>query len=379
MPSRSGSTTRCASLEPEEFLAALAPAHRAARHGDDPGQRLRPGPGRHARTRRGDRRRARLRLPSAVEPLHGRRRAVSSSRIRASARRRRRRGGERPARLAPFLRGTVVHGDRARAASSASRPPTSRSTIRRAPGARHLPRPRSHVPERGVGPAHPALVSVGVRPTFHDDGRVLVEVYLLDWDGDLYDARLDARAAVAAARGAAIRRRRGARDADACGRGGGRAGCSDWLEPERARSATRRGIRSGKLRSDYGKNVEEYVPLAKDTKSAIVDEYATHEGDTGSPEVQIALLTERIKSLTEHLRSLSEGQSLAPRAAEARRAAPTAACVSRPQRRGPLPHRDQQPGAAPLIDRRLRCDPALPSRLWVSHISTPNHGHPPLA
>jgi riboflavin kinase/FMN adenylyltransferase len=29
-----------------------------------------------------------------------------------------------------------------------------------------------------------------VRPTFHDDGRVLVEVYLLDWDGDLYDAIL---------------------------------------------------------------------------------------------------------------------------------------------------------------------------------------------
>ena len=45
------------------------------------------------------------------------------------------------------------------------------------------------------------------------------------------------------------------------------------------------------------------MPLARDTKSAIIDEYAVHEGDTGSPEVQIALLTERIKSLTEHLRS----------------------------------------------------------------------------
>lgn len=45
------------------------------------------------------------------------------------------------------------------------------------------------------------------------------------------------------------------------------------------------------------------MPLAKDTKSAIVTEYATHDGDTGSPEVQIALLTERIKSLTDHLRS----------------------------------------------------------------------------
>lgn len=49
--------------------------------------------------------------------------------------------------------------------------------------------------------------------------------------------------------------------------------------------------------------VEEYVPLAKEAKSAIVEGYATHEGDTGSPEVQIALLTERIKSLTDHLRT----------------------------------------------------------------------------
>jgi len=49
---------------------------------------------------------------------------------------------------------------------------------------------RVAVPACGVGPGHPALVSIGVRPTFHDDGRVLVEVYLLDWDGDLYDAIL---------------------------------------------------------------------------------------------------------------------------------------------------------------------------------------------
>lgn len=47
------------------------------------------------------------------------------------------------------------------------------------------------VPNRQVGPDHPALVSVGVRPTFHEHGRVLVEVYLLDWDGDLYGTRLE--------------------------------------------------------------------------------------------------------------------------------------------------------------------------------------------
>ena len=67
--------------------------------------------------------------------------------------------------------------------------------------------------------------------------------------------------------------------------------------------AERKPARSDTIRRVTETNVEEYVPLAKDAKSAIVDEYATHEGDTGSPEVQIALLTERIKSLTDHLRS----------------------------------------------------------------------------
>jgi small subunit ribosomal protein S15 len=47
--------------------------------------------------------------------------------------------------------------------------------------------------------------------------------------------------------------------------------------------------------------LEERVPLTRETKEGIVAEYATHEGDTGSPEVQIALLTERIKALTGHL------------------------------------------------------------------------------
>ena len=38
-------------------------------------------------------------------------------------------------------------------------------------------------------------------------------------------------------------------------------------------------------------------------KQAIMAEYAIHEGDTGSPEVQIAVLTKRIQDLTEHLRT----------------------------------------------------------------------------
>ena len=45
------------------------------------------------------------------------------------------------------------------------------------------------------------------------------------------------------------------------------------------------------------------MPLAREQKQEIMTGFATKEGDTGSPEVQIALLTERIRSLTDHLRS----------------------------------------------------------------------------
>lgn len=42
--------------------------------------------------------------------------------------------------------------------------------------------------------------------------------------------------------------------------------------------------------------------LAKNEKEALITEYARHTGDTGSPEVQIAILTTRIEQLTEHLK-----------------------------------------------------------------------------
>jgi small subunit ribosomal protein S15 len=44
------------------------------------------------------------------------------------------------------------------------------------------------------------------------------------------------------------------------------------------------------------------MPLSPEIKAEIIAEYATHEGDTGSPEVQIALLSRRIKDLTEHFK-----------------------------------------------------------------------------
>lgn len=44
------------------------------------------------------------------------------------------------------------------------------------------------------------------------------------------------------------------------------------------------------------------MALEKDAKSVIIEEYKTHDGDTGSPEVQVAILTKRISDLTEHLK-----------------------------------------------------------------------------
>jgi len=51
------------------------------------------------------------------------------------------------------------------------------------------------------------------------------------------------------------------------------------------------------------------MALEKATKEALMDEYRVHPKDTGSPEVQIALLTERINALTEHLKVHSHDEA----------------------------------------------------------------------
>ena len=44
------------------------------------------------------------------------------------------------------------------------------------------------------------------------------------------------------------------------------------------------------------------MSISAERKQALIQEYATKSGDTGSPEVQVAILSERIKNLTEHLK-----------------------------------------------------------------------------
>lgn len=126
---------------------------------------------------------------TVVEPLQVDGEAVSSSRVRATLL-----AGDLPAAVEllghrPVLIGRVVHGDgRGRELGF----PTANLAFDYRP---LLPPLGIYlglvaVPERGVGPDHPALISIGVRPTFRSAAGVLVEVYLLDWSGDLYDATL---------------------------------------------------------------------------------------------------------------------------------------------------------------------------------------------
>jgi riboflavin kinase/FMN adenylyltransferase len=126
----------------------------------------------------------------AAEPLRDEDQPVSSTRIREALATGDIALATRLLGRTPSLAGNVVHGDRRGRELGF---PTANLAFDHQPAlpALGIYRGEVSVPLRDVGPGHPGLVSVGVRPTFHDDGRVLVEVYLLDWDGDLYDAELE--------------------------------------------------------------------------------------------------------------------------------------------------------------------------------------------
>jgi small subunit ribosomal protein S15 len=51
------------------------------------------------------------------------------------------------------------------------------------------------------------------------------------------------------------------------------------------------------------------MSMDKDSKKNVIEEFSRHQGDTGSPEVQIALLTNRINYLTDHLRTHKHDES----------------------------------------------------------------------
>ena len=91
------------------------------------------------------------------------------------------------------------------AARSATRPPTSCPTTARGARPRHLRLPRARSTASGTWPR----VNVGVRPTFETGRGVLVEAYLIDFEGDFY-GRSCGSSSSAPARREALRQRRGA-------------------------------------------------------------------------------------------------------------------------------------------------------------------------
>ena len=110
------------------------------------------------------------------------------------------------------IRQLLAEGDVAEAARLLGRPHEVRGVVERGDqrGAEHLGMPTANltVPERICLPAdgvyagtfvaedgveRPAAISVGTRPTFYEDGDVLVEAYVLDFDGDLYGQRVKVR------------------------------------------------------------------------------------------------------------------------------------------------------------------------------------------
>jgi len=66
-----------------------------------------------------------------------------------------------------------------------------------------------------------------------------------------------------------------------------------------ARYSAQRGYSSDRRRKKKRKG---FIMITKEQKEQVIEGNRTHETDTGSPEVQIAILTERIKQLTEHLK-----------------------------------------------------------------------------
>jgi riboflavin kinase/FMN adenylyltransferase len=110
------------------------------------------------------------------------------------------------------IRELLAKGDVAEATRLLGRPHEVRGVVERGDqrGAEHLGMPTANltVPERICLPAdgvyagtfvaedgveRPAAISVGTRPTFYEDGDVLVEAYVLDFDGDLYGQRVKVR------------------------------------------------------------------------------------------------------------------------------------------------------------------------------------------
>ena len=82
--------------------------------------------------------------------------------------------------------------------------------------------------------------------------------------------------------------------------------------------------------------------ISKEKKAAIIEQYGRKAGDTGSPEVQIAILTARIAELTEHLKSNQKESSFPPRTSEDGRTETWSSGLLKEIRSGRIPCTDRE-------------------------------------
>ena len=215
---------------------------------------------------------------------------------------------------APFMvEGTVVEGDQ-------------RGRELGFPTANIVPDDRLAIPGHGVYAAFadgvPAAVNVGVRPTFETGRGVLIETYLIDREEDLYGKTL---------RVAFVARLRGEKRF---------AGAEELIAQMRldVEEAKRVCASFHRLADDP----------TKEQKTELIGKYGRSDGDTGSAEVQVALLTERINDLDRSPARARQRPSLPPRPAEAGRQASPHAALPRAQRPRALPRPGRRARPAPV-------------------------------
>lgn len=170
-------------LSPEDFVASLAPALAVRALVMTPDSAFGRG-----RAGTPERMRELGHEVILVDPLQVDGAPVSSTRVRAAIASGDVLGASRLLGGPPLLVGTVARGG---GPGRGLRYATANLDFAYAPAlpALGIYTARAAAPERGLGPDHPALVMVDVRPTRHD-GRAPVEVHLLGWDGDLYDSEM---------------------------------------------------------------------------------------------------------------------------------------------------------------------------------------------
>ena len=101
-------------------------------------------------------------------------------------------------------------------------------------------------------------------------------------------------------------------------------------------------------RNVYTRRKKEVV-LSTEDKKNLIDRYKLHDSDTGSPEVQVGLLTERITYLTGASQGSQEGPSQSARAVDAGRPPSASAQLRQGQGRRPLPQHHRNPRVATII------------------------------